>query len=66
MSTPDVKHESGIRLLIDEFGGAREREIRTTYQSYRDQMERSARVETFIPVLAFAATKQSLLHQHHR
>jgi hypothetical protein len=59
---PQLKQgdEVAIKQLVQQFGAEREREIRSVYRAYRLELQRGARVSSFVPILAFSEAKRAL------
>ena len=59
-SEVSAAHESSIRQLIEEFGKHCEEIVRATYESNREQFEKQATVNIYVPIFAWRATRDIL------
>jgi hypothetical protein len=59
MKTDDIEsaHANSLITLIEEFGPGDEMSIRKLYQAERLKLENNAHVTSFIPILAYNATR---------
>jgi hypothetical protein len=53
-------HANSINTLIEEFGPGNEMSIRKLYQAERLKLENNAHVTSFIPMLAYNATRVAM------
>jgi len=60
----DYAHKDSIKRLVEEFGLDREKSIREIYRNHREQLEAEAKILSYIPTLAYNATRQTLQAQH--